>query len=139
MVAEDRRREHVVHLVRGLVLVHGDLLDHHLALGVDVRVAGAQHHVLQHVERAVEVAVQKPRVDRRGLLARAGVDLGAHRVEGLVDLQRAEPVGALEQQVLEEVREPRLGGALVTRTRADPEPERDGANGGDVLADYAHA
>ena len=37
--------EHVVHLVRGLVLVHRDLLDHDLALGVDVRVGRAQHHV----------------------------------------------------------------------------------------------
>ena len=39
MIAEDRLRQHVVHLLRRLVLVHGDLLDHHLALRVDVGVA----------------------------------------------------------------------------------------------------
>jgi len=41
------------------------------------------------------------------------VDLGAHGVEQLVDLARGEPVGALEQQVLEEMRDPRLLGRLV--------------------------
>ncbi len=47
-----RAREHVVDLVRRLVLVHRDLLDHDLALGLDVRVGRAQHHVADHVEGA---------------------------------------------------------------------------------------
>ena len=110
VVAEDRAGEHVVDLVRGLVLVHRDLLDHDLALGVDVRIGRPQHHVLEHVERALEVLVEEARVDRGRLLARAGVDLGPHPVEDLVDLERGEAVGALEQQVLEEVRDPRLLG-----------------------------
>ena len=105
VVAEDGCRQDVVHLVRGLVLVHGDLLDHHLALGVDVRVGGPQHHVRQHVEGLVEMLVQEARVHRGGLLPRSRVRLGAHAVEDLVDLDRAEAIGALEQQVLEEVRD----------------------------------
>ena len=137
VLAEDRRGQHVMHLVRGLVLVHRDLLDHHLALGVDLRIGRPQHHVLDHVEGLLEMAVEEARVDRRGLLAGARVHLRAHRVEGLVDLQRAEPVGALEQQVLEEVREPRLSGGLVTATGPDPEAEGDGADGGNVLRDDA--
>jgi hypothetical protein len=59
------------------------------------------------------VAVEEARVDGGGLLARPGVDLGPHRVERLVDLARREAVGALEQQVLEEVRDPGLLRRLV--------------------------
>ena len=75
-----------MHLVRGLVLVHRDLLDHDLALGVDVGVGGPQHHVGHHVERALEVLVEETRVDRGRLLAGARVHLGPHAVEDLVDL-----------------------------------------------------
>ena len=89
VVAEDRAGEHVVHLVLRLVLIHGDLLDHHLPLGVDVRIGGAQHHVGQDVEGPIEMTVEKARVYRRGLLAGARVHLRAHRVEGLVDLERS--------------------------------------------------
>ena len=59
VVAEDRAGEHVVDLVLRLVLVHRDLLDHHLALGVDVRVRRAQHHVLEQVVGASQVAVEE--------------------------------------------------------------------------------
>ena len=107
----------VVHLVRGLVLVHGDLLDDDLAFGIDIQVGGPQHHVLEHVERALQVHVEEARVDRGGLLAGAGVDLRPHRVEQLVDLERAEAVRALEQEVLQEMRDARL---LVASRRGLP-------------------
>ena len=70
----------------GLVLVHRDLLEHDLALGFDVGERRREDHVGHHVERARQVAVEHAGVDRRRLLARAGVELGAHRVEDLVDL-----------------------------------------------------
>jgi hypothetical protein len=114
VVAEDGRREDVVDLVRGLVLVHRDLLDHHLALGVEVAQRRTQHHVAHHVERALEVLVEETRVDRSRLLARSGVYLRAHAVEDLVDLGRAEPLGALEEQVLEEMRDAGPSRRLVT-------------------------
>ena len=74
---------------------------------------GLPDHVAHHLEGALEVAVEHARVQRGRLLVGAGVDLGAHRVEDLVDLLRAEALGAAEQHVLEQVRDARL--ALVAR------------------------
>jgi hypothetical protein len=79
------------------------------------------------------VLVEHPRVDGRALLVRAGVELGTHGVEQLVDLGRAEPVGAAEEQVLEEVREPGLGRLLAAGAGADEEAEGRGSHGGDHL------
>ena len=53
--------------------------------------------------------------------------------QALGDLDRREALGALEEQVLEEVREPFLAFALVARARPDPEPEGDGSDRGDNL------
>ena len=89
VIAEDRPRKYVVHLVLRLVLVHGDLLEHDLALLLELGEVerGAPDHVGHDVEGALEVAVQDTRVDRGRLLAGPGVELGAHGVEHLVDLQ----------------------------------------------------
>ena len=89
--------------------------------GSTSRNAGPPDHVGDHVERARQVLVEHPRVDRGALLVGAGVELGAHRVEQLVDLGRRVAVGALEQHVLEEVREP---GLLVRSRRASRCPRR---------------
>ena len=88
MVAEDGDAEDVEHRVLRVVLVHRDLLEHDLALGVDVVERRAPHHVGHHVERARQVLVEHPRVDGGRLLVGARVELGAHRVEQLVDLGR---------------------------------------------------
>jgi hypothetical protein len=47
--------------------------------------------------------VDHPSVDRRRLLAGAGIQLGAHPVEDLVDLERGVLLGPLEEQMLEQV------------------------------------
>ena len=133
VAAEDGLAEHVEHRVLRVVLVHRDLLEHDLALGVHVVERRPPHHVGDHVERARQVLVEHPRVDRRGLLVGAGVELGAHAVEQLVDLRRGVAVGAAEQQVLEEVREPRLLGGLAARARGDEEAQGRGPHGGHVL------
>ena len=88
MVAEDRLAEDVEDRVLRVVLVHGDLLEHDLALGIDVDERGPPHHVGDHVEGARQVVVEHPRVDGRRLLVRAGVELGAPAVEQPVDLAR---------------------------------------------------
>ena len=141
MVAEDRLVEHVVDLVGGLVLVHRDLLDHDLALGVDLvlGVDRREEHLRHQVEGALGVLVEEARVDVRGLLARRRVERGADRVELLVELDRRVALRALEQQVLEEVRDAGLGGGLVARARPDPEPERDRAHRGHRLGDDSNA
>ena len=133
MAAEDGLPEHVEDRVLRVVLVHRDLLEHDLALGVDVAERGPPDHVGHHVEGARQVLVEHPRVDRRGLLVGAGVELGAHAVEQLVDLRRGEAVGAAEQQVLEEVREPGLVGRLAARAGGDEEAQGRGPDGAHVL------
>src|SRR6185295_10597069 len=93
------------------------------------------HHVGHHVERHRQVLVEHPRVHGRALLVRAGVELGAHAVEQLVDLRRAVARRAAEQHVLEEVREAGLGLGLTARAGAHEEPEGRGPDGGHDLRD----
>ena len=135
VVAEDGVAEHVEDRVLRVVLVHRDLLEHDLALGVHVVERGPPDHVGHHVEGARQMLVEHPRVDRRALLVGAGVELGAHAVEQLVDLRRGEAVGAAEQHVLEEVRQAGLLGQLAARPRADEEAQGRGSHGAHVLRD----
>ena len=135
VVAEDGLREEVVHELLRRVLVHRDLLEHDLALLVDLGEGGREDHVGHHLERRLDVVVGDARVDD-GVLARGrGVQLRAHGVEGLRDLLRLEPPRALEQQVLDEVGDACTVGSLVAGADVDPEAERDGANTRDALGD----
>ena len=133
--AEDGLAEHVEDRVLRVVLVHGDLLEHDLALGVDVLERRPPHHVGHHVEGRRQVLVEHPRVDRGALLVGAGVELGAHAVEELVDLGRRVAVGAAEQQVLEEVREAGLPHRLTARAGGHEEAQGRGPHGGHGLRD----
>ncbi len=60
MLAEDRVGEHVVDAVRRLVLVHRDLLDHDLPLGIDVGEGRLEEHLRQQVESGLGVLVEEP-------------------------------------------------------------------------------
>ena len=122
VVAEDGLAQHVEHRVLRVVLVHGDLLEHDLALGVDVLERRPPDHVGHHVEGRRQVLVEHPRVDRGARLVGAGVELGAHAVEELVDLGRSVAGRALEEQVLEEVRQAGLRLRLTARARATKKP-----------------
>ena len=105
MVAEDRLGDQVVDEILRRVLVHRDLLEHDLALGVELGERRREHHVAHHVDRGLEVVIGYPGVDER-VLARCGrVELAAEPVEDLRDLESAVALGALEQQVLDEVRD----------------------------------
>ena len=103
MRAEDDLGCDVVHEVLRVVLHHRDLLEHHLALGVEIGERRLEDHVDHRVERLLEVVVGHTRVDDRRLPRRGRVQLATHGVEQLRDLLRAEPGRALEQQVLDEV------------------------------------
>ena len=139
MVAVDGLGEEVVDAVRRLVLVHRDLLEHDLALGVDVREGRAEHHLGHQVERVLGVLVEEARVDVRGLLGSRGVRRRPHAVHLLGDLDRREALGALEEQVLEEVREPFLSFTLVAGAGPNPKPEGDGPDRGDDLGHDPYA
>ena len=86
-----------------LVLVHCDLLEHDLALGVELGERRGEDHLAHHLECRVQPLVRHPRVDHRVLARGRGIELAAERVEGLGDLLRGVGGGALEEQVLEEV------------------------------------
>ena len=108
-VAEQRGGEQVVHLVAGVVLGHGDLFEDDAALGVDVLLADqrAGEHVADHVDGQRQVGVEHPRVVAGVLLGGERVHLAADRVDRGGDVERAAPLGALEQQVFQVV-----GGAV---------------------------
>ena len=75
-----------------------------------------------------------------GVLARGRrVQLAAELVEDLGDLEGAVVARALEQQVLDEMREAGLGVGLVPRSRADPVPDGSRAHVVEPLGDDALA
>ena len=78
----------VVDEVVRVVLHHRDLLEHDLALGVDVVNDGLEDHVRHHVDRGLEPVVGDARVDDRRLARCRGVQLAAEPVEDLGDLLR---------------------------------------------------
>jgi hypothetical protein len=86
--------------------VHGDLVEDDVALGLDVLAADhrVRDHVTQHVHGQREVLVEDPGVEAGVLLGGERVELPADRVQGDRDVQGGPLGGALEQQVLEEVR-----------------------------------
>ena len=63
VVAEDGLREEVVDELLRRVLVHRDLLEHDLALGVELGERRREDHVGHHVDRRLEVRVRHARVD----------------------------------------------------------------------------
>ena len=131
--------EQVVHHVVGVVVVHRDLVEDHVALGLDV-LGGEQRggdHVAEHVDRQAEVLVEDPRVEAGVLLGGERVELAADRVERDRDVERGPLAGALEQQVLEEVRAAVQGRRLVARADADPDPDAGRPDAGQLLGDDA--
>ena len=135
MAAEDGLGDDVVDEVLRVVVDHRDLLEHDLALGVDVREDRVVDHPDHDVERGLEPVVRHPRVEQRRLPRGGGVQLSAEPVEDLCDLLRRVRAGALEEQVLDEVRDARARVRLVARAGPDPEAERDGAHARHLLGD----
>src|SRR5918994_2429356 len=132
---EVARGEDVVDPVLGLILVHRDLLEHDLALGVDLRVAWAEQHLGEQLERAVRVYVEQPPVEVGRLLARRSVHRCPQAVEDLRDLDRRVSLGPLEQEVLEEMGDAGVSGVLIARADPHPHPERHGTHRGNRLGD----
>jgi hypothetical protein len=141
VVRPDQLGERVVHRVAGVVVMHGDLLEDHAALVVDLtgREDRRGDHVADDVDGDRQIGVEHPRVVAGVLLRGEGVELAADLVERGGDRHRVASPGALEQQVLEVVRSTRQRGALVARADTDPQPEGDRAHAGNRLADDADA
>ena len=116
MVTEHGREEHVTEGVLGIVVAHGDLLEHHVAFEFDVMglATTPQHHIGNQVDGQFQIVVEHMRVVAGVLLGGERVELTADRVDGLRDLHRGARRGRLEQQVFQEVRGTGDGRALVT-------------------------
>ena len=130
-------REEIVDEVVGRVVTHPNLLEDHLTLRLDLFAAESRrpHDVGQDLQSKGKVAIGHPHVELRELLARRRVHVATDRFDGLGDLERVAPVGALEQQMLEEVARTRQFVGLVARTRGDPEADRDRAQGRESFGD----
>jgi len=92
-------------------------------------------HVGHDLEGLVEVFVDETGVHDGVFPRGSGVELAAEAVEYLGYLQRVEARAALEQQVFDEVADAALIRLLITRPGPDPEPEGNGADGRQLLAD----
>ena len=71
------------------------------------------------------------------LARRERVQLGAEAIGHAGDLDLVEALAALEEQVLDEVRDAGLGRPLVAGADADEDADRDRAHGVDLLGDDA--
>ena len=120
---------------------HPDLFEDDAPLGLDLLGAerGVPHDVGEDVEREPEVLVGHADVERRVLLGGEGVHVAADRLHRVGDVGGAAGVGALEEQVLEEVARAELVVGLVDRARADPEADGDRAQVGHRLGDHLGA
>ena len=67
MPAEHRFGKEVVDEVLWRVFVHRDLLEHHLALGVEIRESRREDHVRHHAERRLNSVVGDASVNHRVL------------------------------------------------------------------------
>ncbi len=139
--AVDDLGEEVVHDVARVVLGHRHLLKDDAALGVHVLGADqrAGEHVADHVDGERQVGVEHPRVVAGVLLRGEGVHLAADRVQGRRDVQRAAPLGALEEQVLQVVGRAVQHRGLVPGADADPDAEGRRAHRRQGLGDDSQA
>ena len=112
------------------VLHHGQLLedDHALLLELDRVHLRGRHHVREDVDRLQGGPVGRLRVVDGQLAVGGGVVEPAHAFDRLGDLLRGRPArGALEEHVLEEVREARFRVGLVAAARAHVHADRGGS------------
>ena len=111
-VAEAELVVHVRQVLRRRVAVHVHLLDDHALLALDLLgvEARVEEHVGEHVERLRGLVAGALDVVARVLLAREGVEVGAHRVDLEADVaRRRAALRPLEEEMLGEVRDPGLG------------------------------
>jgi len=132
VAAPERLREEIVDVVVRRVLDLRDLLDDDVALPVDLFLGELRlrEDVGQKVQGERKMLVEDLRVVAGVFLAGERVQHAADRVDLLRDLRRRPPRRALEEQVLEEMRDPGLLGSLVARPVLDPDPHRDRAERG---------
>ena len=141
MLTEHRRQEDVTEGVLGIVVAHGDLLEHHVTLDLDVveQASPAQDDIGDQVDRQRKVRVEHMRVVAGVFTGGEGVQLTTDGVDRLRDLHRRAVRRRLEQQVLQEVGRTGDGAAFVPGPHTDPHPDRRGVHRRNVLGDHTKA
>ena len=136
--APQRAREAVVHHLARRVVVHLDLFEHDLLLAREVVRGEARvlQHVGQHVDGQRQMPVDDVGVEARRLLVGHRVELAADRVHLLGDPARRPPLRALEDHVLEQVRDAAVRGRLVRRPDVRPHADGGGAHVGHRLGQH---
>ena len=128
MVWPHQRVERDLHVVLGVVLVHAQLFDDHLAFLRDLGGVqrGAQKHVGEHRHGQTQLRRGHPRPEDRRLAIGGGVEHTADAFDRLADVARGRvALATFEHHVLDEMADAALGLGLVARTDADHERDRN--------------
>ena len=127
--------------VLGGVLIHIDLLEHNAALELDVllREARLEEHIREQGNAGLETAVEHLHIVAGAFLVGEGVGLTAERVDGDGDMTRGALFRALEDHVLDEVRNAVQLRRFIAAAVADPDADRYRAHIVQTLGDDAHA
>ena len=129
----------VAHIGR-IVLGHGELLEDDLPLGGQglLLQQARRDHVREDVHGHRHIGGTDPAVVEGVLLRGDGVGIAADLVEGRGDVHRGAPLGAFEQEVLENMRRPGMLGTLVARSDGQPEPDGRAAHAAIGLGQQTH-
>ena len=108
--------EDIVDNIAGVVVVHRDLFENDFTLTLDIRCieSAVEDHVADGLDRQVGVIVKDTGIKAGVLLAREGIHLTTHGLHRCGDLPCRTRARAFEEQMLEEVRRPRLPRCFVT-------------------------
>ena len=127
MVFPESLREQLVHEVVGRVLDHLDFFDDDLLLALDV--VGAERRIADDVRQDVDgerqVLVEHLDVIAGVFLRGERVELAADGVDRLGDVFGGARAGALEQHVLDEMRDAAALGRFVARSAGQPDADAD--------------
>ena len=115
-------------LVLGGVLAHEDLLHHHplLLLHLLLVQGRVQGDVGEHVHSQGQILVQNFGVEAGALLGGKGVQIPAHGVHLGGDVRGGPAAGALEDHVLDEMADARVGPRFIDGARVDPNADAHG-------------
>jgi hypothetical protein len=127
MVVPEALGENLVDQIVGRVLDHLDLFEDHLLFALDVffREQRVADQVREDLDRERQVLVEHLGVVAGVFLRRERVDLAADRIDLLRDLLGVARRRALEEHVLDEVRDAGVIGRLVARAARQPDADGD--------------
>ncbi len=130
MALEEILGEDLVYEVVGIVLVHLDLFQNHAALAGDLLAVedGMQDHIAENVDGYRQMFIQHFNVEADGFLAGEGVHVAADGIHLARNVFGGAVAGALEDHVLDKVRDAVDQRVFVPRAGLDPDAHRHRAD-----------